>query len=112
MGETMTALLVFTETQPLLVMASRAAVSDGRLVQGLKNWGINKFMAHEVPLDHLRQEYGLAYEMIEADLRNGEEMRVLDSKGSHVFAKVDFADLGQCVRSDFPKIASSPTSAG
>lgn len=90
----MTALLVFTETQPLLLMASRAVVSDDRLAEGLKDRGIDKFMAYEVPIDHLRREYGLAFERIEADLKNGEEMRVLDFKGSHVFAKVDFAELG------------------
>ena len=31
----MTAFLVFTENQPLLVMTSRAAVSEGRRVEGL-----------------------------------------------------------------------------
>jgi hypothetical protein len=108
----MTGLLICTETQPLLVMASRAVVSDGRLVEGLRNRGIVKFMAHEVPLDHLRQEYGLAFELIEADLRKGEEMRVLDSKGSHVFAKVDLTNLGQCVRSDLPESVTPPPAAG
>jgi hypothetical protein len=106
----MTALLVITENQPLLLMASRAVVSDGRLTEWLRDRGIEKFMAHEVPLDHLREEYGLAFETIEADLKRSEGMRVLDSKGSHVFARIDFADLGRCVRSDLPEFASAPDS--
>jgi hypothetical protein len=99
----MTALLVFTESQPLLVMVSRAAVSDGRLEESLNNRGIKKFIAHEVPLEYLRNEYGRAFELIEADIRNGEDIRVLDSRGSHIFSKVRFADLGHGMQRDLPK---------
>jgi len=98
----MTAFLVFTETQPLLVMASRAAVSEGRLVEDLTRKGIGKFMAHEVPLEKLRREYGVAFELIEADILDGKDIRVLDSNGGHVFAKIDFADLGQRIDREFP----------
>jgi hypothetical protein len=98
----MTALLVFTEKQPILVMASKMAITNGRLEEHLKNRGIETFIAHEVPLDALRQEYGMAFERVEGDIRNGEEMRVLDSKGSHVFARVRFADLGQRIQNVFP----------
>ena len=102
----MTAFLVFTENQPLLVMTSRAAVSEGRLVEGLTRKGIGKFMAHEVPLEHLRGEYGVAFELIEADIRDGKDIRVLDSNGGHVFAKVRFADLGRRIERDFPADSS------
>ncbi len=98
----MTAFLVFTETQPLLVMASQAAVSEGRLVEGLTRKGIGKFMAHEVPLEKLRREYGVAFEFIEADILDGKDIRVLDSNGGHVFAKIHFADLGQRIDREFP----------
>ena len=99
----MTALLVFTESQPLLVMVSRAAVSDGRLDEDLRNRGIKKFIAHEVPLEYLRYQYGVAFELIEADIRSGEDIRVLDSRGSHIFSKVRFADLGHGMQCDLPR---------
>lgn len=102
----MTAFLVFTETQPLVVVASRAAVTEGRLVEGLTRKGIGKFMAHEVPLENLRSEYGVAFELIEADILGGKDIRVLDSNGGHVFAKIQFANLGQRIEREFPAVSS------
>jgi hypothetical protein len=90
----MTAFVVFTESEPLLVVAPRGAAVEGRLAGALNSRGIEKYLAHEVPLDRLREEYGRSFEVIEADIRDGADLRVLDSKGSHVFAKVRFADLG------------------
>jgi hypothetical protein len=44
----------------------------------------------------------VAFELIEADIRNGEDIRVLDSRGSHIFSKVRFADLGHGLQCDLP----------
>lgn len=96
----MRAFLVFAEAAPVLVMTSRAAVADGRLVQGLTTRGIDKFIAYEVPLDELRRKYGVPFEVVESDVRNGKDLAVLDSKGSHVFANVRFTDLGESFQHD------------
>ncbi len=96
----MTAFLVFAQTDPVLIMTSRTAVSDGRLLEGLTTKGIDKFIAYEVPLDGLRRKYGVSFEVIESDVKNGKDVAVLDSKGSHVFANVPFSDLGESFRHD------------
>jgi hypothetical protein len=103
----MTAFLVFTETEPLLVMASRSAVTNGRLAGGLARKGIDRFIAHEVPLENLRSKYGIPFEIIEADIRDGQDIRVLDSKGSHVFSKIRFSDLGRTIQYYPPSNASA-----
>jgi hypothetical protein len=90
----MTAFLVFSETEPMIVMASRAAVSDGRLVDGLKTKGVGKFIAREIPLERLRERYGVPFEVIEADLRRGNDLRVLDYDGRHVFENICLTELG------------------
>jgi hypothetical protein len=90
----MTAFLVFTDFEPLLVMTPRTAAADGRLARGLGDKGIRRFIAHEVPLEGLKERYGVPYEIVESDVRGGSDVRVLDSNGSHVFANIRFADLG------------------
>jgi hypothetical protein len=90
----MTAYLVFTECEPMLVMAAEAAVEDGRLSDRLAAMGYDCFIAHEVPLDLLRGSYGLSLEVLEADIRRGKPVRILDSNGRHVFETVPFSELG------------------
>jgi len=94
----MTAFLVFTGGEPLIVATAEEAEADGRLVDSLSRKGIDKFIAHEIDVDRLREAYGVPFEVIEADIISGRDLRVLDSKGSHAFAKVQFADLGRCIR--------------
>jgi len=94
----MTAFLVFTEGEPMIVATAEEAVLDGRLVESLSRKGIDKFIAHEIAVDRLRKAYGVPFEVIEADIISGRDLRVLDSKGSHAFANVEFADLGRCIR--------------
>ena len=93
----MTAFLVFTEGEPLIVATAEEAASDGRLVEYLSRKGIDKFIAHEIDVDQLREAYGVPFEIVEADIANGRDLRVLDSKGSHAFANVRFADLGKSI---------------
>jgi hypothetical protein len=93
----MTAFLVFTEFEPLIVATAEEAASDGHLVEWLSQKGIDKFIAHEIDVDRLREAYGVPFEVIEADIVSGRNLRVLDSKGSHAFANVRFADLGKSI---------------
>jgi len=86
--------LIVTEAEPLIVAAPKEAVTDGRLVEGLSRVGIDRCIAHEIAVDALREAYGVPFEVIETEIKNGRGVQVLDSNGSHVFAKVRFADLG------------------
>ncbi len=97
----MTAFVVFTETEPMLVMASEAAVSDGRFADRLAAMGFERFIAHEVPLNALRAQYGVPLEVLESDIRSGKPVRILDSSGRHVFSSVSLAQLGPgCVHDE------------
>ena len=93
----MTAFLVFTEGEPLIIAVAKEVVLDGGLVESLSRKGIDKFIAHEIDVDRLREAYGVPFEVVEADITNGRDLRVLDSKGSHAFANVRFADLGKSI---------------
>jgi hypothetical protein len=94
----MRAFLVFSEGEPIVVMASRQAVRDGRLVDRLTRMGHERFIAHEVPVDELRRQYGVPFEVIESDIRSGKAIRVLDSDGRHIFDSVPLESLGPEIR--------------
>jgi hypothetical protein len=94
----MTAFLVLTGCEPFIVMTPRAAVRDGRLSEALTRRGFEKFIARELPLDALRARYGLPFEVIESEIRQGKDLRVLDYSGAHVFDAVSLDDLGACIQ--------------
>ena len=93
----MRAYLVFTEREPKIVAMARDEASENRLVEDLAQAGIDSFVAHEIEVDGLREIYGLQFEVIEEEVRNGKGLRVLDSNGRHILAQVQLADIGPAV---------------
>jgi hypothetical protein len=94
----MTAFLVFSRFEPLIVLASKAAVRDGRMVRVLAKRGLAKFIAHEVPVEKLRLKYGLPFEVIGRDVKEEDDTRVLDCDGRRVFESLPFSQQGECIR--------------
>jgi hypothetical protein len=87
--------LVLTETGPILAVTSCQSATDGRLRAALVRKGIDKFIAHEVPVDYVHRLYGVPFEVIAADLEKGKEVRVLDFNGRHIFDSVSLSRLGR-----------------
>ena len=90
----MTAFLVFSENEPMIVLTPRKEFVGGRLPDLLERIGFDRFIAHEIELDQLRKTYGVRFEVIEADVKSGKALRVLDTNGHHVFSRVKLDDLG------------------
>jgi hypothetical protein len=89
--------MVLTEAGPLLVMTSSSCITGEALQKSLRHKGIDKFIAYEVPVDRLHEHYGLPFEVIAADIERGQNLRVLDFDGPHIFDRVAFSDLGQAI---------------
>jgi len=96
-GDTVRAFLVLTEREPKIVAMARGEASGGRLAEVLARLGIDQFVAHEIAVDSLRENYGVQFEVIEAELHDGKSLRVLDSNGRHVMAQVQLGDVGPAV---------------
>jgi len=90
----MTAFVVFSESEPLIVVMAQRAVAEGSLPDHLANAGIDRFIAYEIDPDALRHTYGTPFDVVESDIRRGRDFRVLDANGAHVFERVNFADFG------------------
>ncbi len=86
--------VVFTGTGPILILTSFASFDDPKFVEKLARKGIVKYIAHELALDLVRQRYGQHFEVILGDLKQDDDLRVLDYNGHNVFYNFSFKEWG------------------
>jgi hypothetical protein len=77
--------IFFTGTGPILILTTYDAFDDSKLIEKLSAKGIKKFIAYEVSEDSVKEKYGLQFKTIMGDLRQTDDLRVLDYDGHHVF---------------------------
>jgi hypothetical protein len=87
--------VLFTGSGPILMVTSYKSFSEPRLIEKLKEKGIKKYICYEVPVDLVKQKYGNHYEVVLGDLRQADDLRVVDYDGSHVFGSFAFKELGE-----------------
>jgi hypothetical protein len=85
----------FTGTGPILILTAYEALDDPNLVEKLSSKGIKKFIAFEVSDEKVKKKYGLKYNVILGDLRQTDDLRVLDYNGHHVFYNFSLEELGE-----------------
>jgi len=85
----------FTGTGPILILTAYEALDDPNLVEKLSSKGIKKFIAFEVSEEKVKKKYGLKYNVILGDLRQTDDLRVLDYNGHHVFYNFSLEELGE-----------------
>ena len=77
--------IFFTGTGPILIMTSYESLNHPRFVEKLMTKGIKKFIAYEVPEKIVREKYGMQFNVVLGDLKQTDDLRVLDYDGHHVF---------------------------
>ena len=87
--------IYFTGSGPILLLTSYGSLVDRRLVEKLAAKGITKYIAYEVPLESVRERYGNHYNVVLGDLKQEDDLRVLDYNGHHVFHSFTFEELGE-----------------
>jgi hypothetical protein len=90
----MKSLLLLTASGPLLVLTSHESLHDPKLLDALKGRGIGKFVAFEVPLTLAKERYGGHFQVVENDLHETDDLRVLDLNGQRIFQLFRFDELG------------------
>ena len=90
----MKSLLLLTASGPLLVLTSHESLHDPKLLDALKARGVGKFVAFEVPLALAKERYGGHFQLIENDLHETDDLRVLDFNGQRIFQLFRFDELG------------------
>jgi hypothetical protein len=87
--------IFFTGSGPILVLTSYESLLEPSLLEKFKDKGIKKFIAYEVPVDLAKQTYGTHYDAVMNDLKQEDDLRVLDYNGHHVFYSFSLKTLGE-----------------
>ena len=86
--------IFFTGSDPVVIITSYDSFTNPNLVKKLSSKGIKKFIAYEVPMNMAVEKYGHHYDVIMDDLKQEDDLRVLDYDGHHIFSKFSFKELG------------------
>ncbi|GAB6909061.1 conserved hypothetical protein [Desulfosarcina cetonica] len=89
--------IFFTGTGPILILTTYGELNNPMLVDKLAQKGIKKFIAHEVPEDLVKEKYGLQFKTIMGDLKQTDDLRVLDYDGHHVFYNFALSEMGAAI---------------
>lgn len=93
----MKAIMLLTGEGALVILTSYASPTDPGLLKKLEAKGIDKFIAHEIPLDLVKQRYGQHFGVVAGDLHETDDLRVLDYSGGRAFKLFSFRELGPLV---------------
>ena len=87
--------IFFTGTGPILILTSYESLNDPKLVEKLALKGIKKYIAFKVSEDMVKQKYGKHFNVILSDLKQTDDLRVLDYDGHHVFYNFSLDEIGE-----------------
>ncbi|RJR54417.1 MAG: hypothetical protein C4576_00580 [Desulfobacteraceae bacterium] len=91
----MKAAIIFTGTGPILILTTFEKLDDPTLVAKLEAKGIKKYIASEVPLEKVKTKYGNHYQVVMGDLRQSDDLRVMDYNGYNVFYNFNFSEMSK-----------------
>ncbi|MGD8563064.1 MAG: hypothetical protein PVG03_11025 [Desulfarculaceae bacterium] len=86
--------IVFTGTGPILVLTSYTSFDDPDFIEKLARKGILKFMAYELDTELVQSRYGRQFDNIFKDLKDHDDLRVLDYNGHNIFYNFSFREMG------------------
>ena len=96
----MKALMLITGSGPMVILTSFDSVTHPDLLRKLQAKGIERFFAHEIPLDLAEQRYGGHYHVVLHDLHESDDLRVLDYNGERAFGLFRLHELGPAITYD------------
>jgi len=89
--------IIFTGSGPILVLTSHDSFTEPGIVEKLKAKGIRKYIVRELPMDKVRERYGQHFNVVLKDLKQSDDLRVLDYNGYNVFYSFSFKEMGEPV---------------
>ncbi|MCF8042537.1 MAG: hypothetical protein K9L19_10370 [Desulfarculaceae bacterium] len=89
--------IIFTGTGPILVLTTYSSFEDEQFVEKLARKGIMKFIAYELSLDLVRKKYGGQFQAIVNDVKQEDDLRVLDYNGHNVFYNFSFKEMSPAI---------------
>jgi len=87
--------IIFSGSGPILILTSFESFSDAKFMEKLAQKGIKKFIAFEVPIELCKKQYGGHYQAVMGDVKESDDLRVLDINGHRVFHNFSFKEMGK-----------------
>lgn len=87
--------IIFTGTGPILILTTYESLTDPDFIEKLAVKGIKKFIAFELPVDLVKEKYGTHFTIVLNDLKQSDDLRVLDYNGHSIFNNFTFSTMGQ-----------------
>jgi hypothetical protein len=89
--------LIITGSGVLVYLTSHKEFMDESLIQKFESKGIDKFIAYEISVDDARERYGKHFDIVIQDLRETDDLRILDYEGCRAFKRFSFREMGNPV---------------
>ena len=105
----MKAYLVFPGSGPILVLTTCDSILDKRALARLKDKGITRFIAYSLPVDSVKAKYADHFQHVLGDMRETDDLRVLDDDSERAFARFRLNELGQPIVYEGSPVPSIPT---
>jgi hypothetical protein len=86
--------VLFTASGPIAILTSHESLTEPSLLEKFKSKGIAKFIAFQLPEDLARQRYGPRFDTVLKDVKESDDLRVLDFNGDRIFQLFRFSELG------------------
>lgn len=99
----MNAVMILTGTGAMVILTSHKSVTDPGLLEKLAHKGVEKFIAYELSLDMAKQRYGGHFFVVARDLRETDDLRVLDYNGERAFRLFRFDEFGPPILHEGPE---------
>lgn len=79
----------------VLILTSHESLSDPGMMHKLEAKGIGKCIAFEVAVHLVEKRYGKHYEVVMNDLKQEDDLRVMDFDGRRIFQQFSFSEMGR-----------------
>ena len=87
--------LLITGSGTLVYLTSHKKFMDESLIENFESKGIEKFIAYEVPIEEAKKRYGRHFDVVRTDLKETDDLRILDYEGCRAFRMFSFKELGE-----------------
>lgn len=102
----MKVIMLQTGDGTMVILTSHSSPTDEALIKKLVNKGIEKFIAHEIPVELAKARYGHHFDAVAGDLRETGDLRVLDYSGGRAFKLFKFRELGPAIEYEDGEVTS------
>lgn len=87
--------LILSGSGALVYLTSHSKFMDENIIKKFESKGISKFIAYEIQVEQAKERYGGHFDIVMQDLRETDDLRVLDYEGCRAFRMFTFKEMGE-----------------